>query len=84
MASIENGSYWRGPGGKPAPWSEVAPEGVPYASSNRSILEVPLDDIMWADEESGVVRSHSCCGCYCIHRPACPPCECAFHNPNVP
>ncbi len=22
-----------------------------------------------------------CTDCYCDHKPACPPCECAFHNP---
>jgi len=26
-------------------------------------------------------RHGRCADCYCGHRPACPPCECAFHNP---
>lgn len=41
-----------------------------------------------ADTDGGftmkaIARAHSCCGCYCDHMPACPPCDCAFHNPNV-
>lgn len=30
-----------------------------------------------------IASSHSCCGCYCTHSPACPPCDDGFHNPNV-
>jgi hypothetical protein len=35
------------------------------------------------EDVHSLARSTGCCGCYCHHSPACPPCECQFHNPFV-
>lgn len=73
MATMNDGNGWRLNGETFLPWER--PDEAYELEQEPTVAAVE------EEPEFNGSMGHSLCGCYCPHSPACPPCECHFHNP---